>query len=332
MERMGFAAAGLRHGHIFGVIKTLSARDDMEFLGAWEENADARAAAEAAGVSCVYPTFDALLADPRVRVVAVGDAYGRRGPLVLKALRAGRHVISDKPLCTDPATLEAIGAEASARDLAVGIALDLRDHPNMVTAADAVKKGLLGKVNNILFEGQHPLNYGTRPSWYFEEGMHGGTVNDIAIHGIDYCRQITGAKLERVVGARAWNFYAKEVPFFKDSAQLMLKLEGGIGVLADVSYAAPDTQGYAHPSYWHVRVFGEKGYLDFSYGSEGVKACLNGETSCRVLPRVTPEDTWDGRFAAALADSAARARYTADMLTTQRETLTVQAAADAEEE
>jgi len=28
--------------------------------------------------------------------------------------------------------------------------------------------------------------WGTRPAWYFEPGMHGGTLNDIAIHALDF--------------------------------------------------------------------------------------------------------------------------------------------------
>ena len=40
--------------------------------------------------------------------------------------------------------------------------------------------------------------YGTRPN-YFEEGKHGGTINDIAIHGIDLYRISTGLTVRLLV-------------------------------------------------------------------------------------------------------------------------------------
>ena len=46
---------------------------------------------------------------------------------------------------------------AEQKHLTVGIMLDMRDNVNVNTALCAVKEGILGKVNNIIFEGQHPL-------------------------------------------------------------------------------------------------------------------------------------------------------------------------------
>ena len=34
------------------------------------------------------------------------------------------------------------------------------------------------------FTAQHPLLYGTRAKWYFEEGKHGGSINDIGVHAV----------------------------------------------------------------------------------------------------------------------------------------------------
>ena len=39
--------------------------------------------------------------------------------------------------------------------------------------------------------------------WYFEEGKHGGTINDIAIHGIDLVRYLTGKNVTKI-GAKAF--------------------------------------------------------------------------------------------------------------------------------
>lgn len=351
--QLKFAFAGLRHGHILSLITTLSARKDAVVLGAYDstcpggstcardrnstcggngtQDLSVKLEGEKRGITHWYASMDELLADPEVDVVAVGDCFADRGSLAIQALKAGKHVVADKPLCTSLEELAIIREEAAKQHKTVGIMLDLIDHPNVVTAMQAVRSGLLGKVNNIIYEGQHPLMYESRPRWYFEEGKHGGVINDIAIHGIDYCRQMTGARLEKVIGARCWNFYAKEAPGFKDSAQLMLQLEGGIGVIADVSYASPDSQGYSHPSYWHTRIMGEKGYLTFGCNTDGVEVCLNGESGTRRLEDVPVTSTWLDRFYQAVADESLRPSYTEDMLLSQEESLLVQKAADENE-
>ena len=49
---------------------------------------------------------------------------------------------------------------------------------------------------------------------------------------------MTGRRVARVVGARAWA--TGRAPHIEDAAQCMLALEGGVGVMGDVSYLAPE--------------------------------------------------------------------------------------------
>ena len=242
--------------------------------------------------------------------------------MALRALKAGKHVLTDKPLCSSRSEWEAIREEKEKSGLTVGIMLDLADHANFHAAAEAIREGAVGKINNIAFEGQHPLLYGTRPGWYFEKGKYSGVVNDIAIHGVDFVNSLTGSGVEEVIGARSWNFYAKEAPHFKDSAQFVLKMASGAGVIADVSYSAPDTQGYTLPAYWHFRVWGEKGMMEWSYSSDGVMFYPAGETGGRKLDGLPPEKTYLDRFLAAVRTrddsfSEAMLRATEDTLKIQ---------------
>lgn len=322
------AFAGFRHGHIYSLYNSASAREDIEIVGAWEENSHARAEAEKKGVTFTHSSLEDLLASSGADAVAVGDCYGLRGQIAISALRAGKHLISDKPLCTSLDELAEIRALCQEKNLAVGIMLDLRDYENIVTAKAAIDEGLIGKINNIGFEGQHPLNYGSRPGWYFEPGMQGGTINDIAIHGVDLVRLFTGSDLETVLAARTWNFYAKEVPGFNDSAQFLIRLASGAGVMADVSYAAPTTHGYSHSSYWHFRIWGEKGMLEFNAVSPGVTAWLDGEKSSRVLTPVKVSENYVDRFVSAVCDPTLRRAITRDMLDSAEQTLKIQAHAD----
>lgn len=88
---------------------------------------------------------------------------------------------------------------------------DLRYMPQTAVIKKMIENGELGDVHIISFTGQHFLDYGNRPWWYFEEGKHGGTINDIAIHGIDLLKFVTGKSLTHIDCARCFNAFIDEI-------------------------------------------------------------------------------------------------------------------------
>ena len=201
---LNVAFAGFRHSHIFALYEDVKNHPGLELAGAFEDHAPTREQAAAKGIDFNYDSLDAMLNDPKIDIIATGDYYGARGSVAIRALKAGTHVLADKPLCTRLQEVQEIRRLAAEKNLAVGIMLNLPDLPNFLTAQKAISEGLIGRINNIIFEGQHPLLYGSRPEWYYEPEMHGGVINDIAIHGIDLVRLFTGSDLETVIGARCF--------------------------------------------------------------------------------------------------------------------------------
>lgn len=143
-------------------------------------------------------------------------------------------------------------ALAADKSLAIGCKLDLRDWGAFRQMAAMIRAREIGEVAAIAFGGQHPLNYDSRPKWYFEKGQHGGTLNDIAVHAIDYIRWATGLEFASINAARNWNAALAQAPDFKNAAQAMLTLQNDCGVLGDVSYLSPDGFGYRFPHYWRM--------------------------------------------------------------------------------
>lgn len=267
---INIAFAGLRHGHIFSLFGEAVRNPEYNVLGAFEENEAARREAESRELVCNYESLEALLSDERVDAVALGGRYGERGGVAIRALRAGKHVIADKPLTTSLEELELIEREARLSGKKVSCMFTMRYDRKINGAKRLYESGVLGEIAAVSFGGQHPLQYGRRPEWYFEENMHGGVINDIAIHGIDALDYAFGIKVGKINAARCWNKLAASEPRFLDCAQFMLTAENGAGIIADVSYAIPDGVEFGLPYYWQFYIWGTRGVLSFSHKTEGV--------------------------------------------------------------
>ncbi|MDA9858258.1 Gfo/Idh/MocA family oxidoreductase [Rubripirellula sp.] len=279
-----FAFAGFRHPHIFDMYQRCRDREDVEIVACCEEDAATREELGARDdLEITHTSCDAMLDQVECDVVAVGDSYGLRANRILAALQRGRHVISDKPVCTSLAELDQIEAAAQANGRIVGCMLDMRDLPVFLGLRDLIRNGEIGEVQAISFDGQHPLNYGKRPMWYFEPGMHGGVINDIAVHAIDFIPWATGQEISELTAARGWNATAPQHPDFQQCGQGMLSLENGAGVIFDVSYLTPDSIGYTMPIYWRFTIWGTDGALEAGFNTPQMTLFKNGEDSPRSI-------------------------------------------------
>jgi len=142
---MNIAFAGLRHDHIFVLAKEIRENPATMLCGWWEADENARETAKILFPEPTYESYEALLADKNVQAVAIGDYYGIRGQRVIQALKAGKHVICDKPICTSLAELDEIEKLLDKTGLKLGCMLDLRYEPAFRHLALMVRKGMLAK-------------------------------------------------------------------------------------------------------------------------------------------------------------------------------------------
>lgn len=323
---MHTAFAGLRHRHIFELYRMVKDHPGYSFAGAFENDPGSADYAESVGMECQYPSYEALLADPAVEAVALGGCFGDRGQMAIDALRAGKHVIADKPLCTTLTQLDEIERLAYSTGKKVTAMFNMRYEPRITALRDLVRSGELGEVNNVYFGGQHPLQYGRRPMWYFDTPKHGGTINDIAIHGIDILAFALGMKRFTIESARCWNKYAEKQPDFRDSAQFMLTAENGAGILADVSYAVPDGIEFSIPLYWEFRLWGTGGVAEFSL-SKDLVFYKKGSSVPTVLPDKEPDSDFLSDFLNIVSEKEACLPMK-DVFSSTRIALEIQSAAD----
>ena len=117
---MNIAFYGYRHGHTGVIYKQAMSNPEINILGAFEAAAEGRKLAESIGVEFNYSSAEELLADERVNIVNIGGYYTERGSQAIAALRAGKHVFCDKPLCTSIEELNEIERLAKENNLCVG--------------------------------------------------------------------------------------------------------------------------------------------------------------------------------------------------------------------
>ncbi len=329
MLRIAFA--GFRHGHIMGLYNSCKTHPQVRLVAACEEDPATVDALKSAGkVDVTHADFQRMLETVDCDAIAVGDYFSKRGSIIIAALNAKKHVLSDKPICTQLDELEQIATLTRATNLRLGCLLDLRDSGVFITARKLIRANTIGKILAIVFTAQHPLLLATRPSWYFEPGKHGGTINDIAVHAIDLIPWITGESISESISARTWNARLPQFPHFHDGAQVMLKLQSGAGVLGDLSYFAPDGLAYAAPQYWRLTFHGSDGEIEASFSQR----TLTLATSSDKIPRAVDlePDLPDGCLEAFLKDIGGTADdstlTTQEVLDASRRTLRIQAAAD----
>lgn len=260
---MRIAFAGFRHPHIFDLYKRCRETVGVEIVACAEDDPVARdAAAQTAGISFSDASVDEMLQKADFDAVAVGDFYASRAGLIIKALKRGAHVISDKPFCTSLADLHVIEELCVAKGRCLGCMFDLRDAPFALGMRNALWNGMAGRVLSVDFRAQHPLLFGKRATWYFEDEKYGGIFNDIAIHACDLLPWLCNLPSGQTLSAYQWPTRRCGQDRFCDGGKCLFTLGDGVVVSGDVSYFSPDAFLYQMPSYWQITVNGTEGQLE----------------------------------------------------------------------
>ncbi len=307
--------------------------NSFEIIAACEEDGEARAFVEQDGrVEISHDSFRAMLREADFDVLAVGDYFSKRGGLIREALSLGKRIVSDKPICTSIADLDAIESLCEKSALPLGANLVLRDSGTFIRVRELILSNEIGEILSIYFNGNHPLQLGRRPQWYFEEGRHGGTINDLGVHAFDLIPWITGETWRMVNAARTWNVgrIAPAVGGFQEAAQVMMTMANGCGVLGDLSYLVPDSFSYDFPQYWRFVFTGTTGVIEAALNQESIVLYKGGETEARLIePAHTCAGGYLDSFLREIEGRSGRGDLTtADVISATRVALRSQNAAD----
>lgn len=136
--------------------------------------------------------------DPEVDAVDICLPTALHAPVALEALRAGKHVLVEKPMALDGATADCLVADAEKAGRVLMVAQVLRFFPAYRLSAEMVKSGCLGTVRSGTFRRRCAAP--AWGGWMGDASQSGGGVFDLLIHDIDFCLQMFG-KPEAVTAA-----------------------------------------------------------------------------------------------------------------------------------
>src|SRR5580692_1940754 len=181
----------------------------------------------------VWATLDEALTDSKVNAVYVATPVFLHAPQTIQSLRAGKHVICEKPMAMNEAEARAMLQAAEESGKTFGVAYYRRAYPKVQRAKQLLEAGAIGKpviaelTCHSWFDGQ-----GSR-SWLVDPAKAGGgPLFDIASHRIDVLNFLFGQPL-RAAGqlSNVVHHYAVE-----DNATVMIEYPGGVRGIVDVRW------------------------------------------------------------------------------------------------
>jgi len=126
-----------------------------------------------------FTSLEEALADPKIEAVDICLSTDLHASATLAALRAGKHILVEKPMALHPADAQAMCNEAHRAGRILMAAHVLRFIPAYRNLASWLKDR---KIESALFRRQCG-----KPAWLTDISKTGGAVLDLLIHDIDFC-------------------------------------------------------------------------------------------------------------------------------------------------
>ncbi len=212
---VGYGFAGRRfHTYLVGLAKGLqvhavATRDPARQQQAREEQ------------RCkVTATLDDLLVDDAIQLIVLATPHATHRDLAIRAMDAGKHVVTDKVMCLSVAEADDMIAASKRNGVMLSVFHNRRWDWDYQTVRKVIAEGLLGKP--YLFE-MAVMGFGRPRGWRAEAAQSGGVLYDWGAHLVDQALQLVSAPIVNVwchIKYGAWGVdignYAKLVLRFAD--------------------------------------------------------------------------------------------------------------------
>lgn len=146
---------------------------------------DADAFAEKYGIENAYEGYDALYNDPQIDAIYIASPHTFHAEQAAAAIRAGKHVLCEKPITTSVADLEYLIGLAQEHKVFLMEAMWTYFLPAIVQAKQWVESGEIGELVNLRCDFGYPIEYDPNCREYNADWA-GGCVFDMGIYPIAF--------------------------------------------------------------------------------------------------------------------------------------------------
>ena len=254
-----------------------------------------------------HGSYEALLSDPDVQAVYISTPHPLHAEWCIKAARAKKHILCEKPLTLNHAEAMVVAEAARENGVFLMEAFMYRCHPQMAKLAELIRDGAIGKVGVIQATFSFKAGYSATGRLFSNE-LGGGGILDVGCYATSISRLVAGAATGKS--------FADPL---KVSGFANLHPEAGTDLYAVATASFPDgivaqwATGVGLNQENGLRVFGDKGWLrvpePYTGGREGGESLILLSRDGQAAPEVITIKTSDWLYALeadAVADALAR--------------------------
>jgi 1,5-anhydro-D-fructose reductase (1,5-anhydro-D-mannitol-forming) len=198
-----------------------------------------------------WPSVEEAVADPAVDAVYIALPVAFHAEAAITLLRAGKHVLCEKPMAMNFAEAECMVAEGQSSGHLFGVSYYRRLYPKLLRAKQLIAEGAIGRP--LLAEANcHSWLEIVGREWLADPALSGGgPLYDIASHRIDAMNFLFG-KPERASGLLSNAVHRIAV---EDSATVLMQFSGGVHAVVDVRWNSRVARD-------QFRIIGENGEIN----------------------------------------------------------------------
>jgi predicted dehydrogenase len=229
-------------------------KGELVVVANWREES-AAALAERHGIPRVTTEWRSLIDDPEIEAAVVATPNALHAAQAIAFLRAGKHVIVEKPMSTSVAEADAMIAAAESSGARLMVAHCWRFRDEVVAMRGRIAGGDFGDVVKTRGYGMHA---GWGPTgWFTDRSLAGGgALVDMGVHAIDTARFLLGDPEPERVCAVVGTRYADGRYDVDDDAVLLISWSNGTNSIVESGWWQPHLEGLEADT----EVFGTDGY------------------------------------------------------------------------
>jgi predicted dehydrogenase len=236
-----------------------------------------------------YRNFDRIRDNPDIDVVYVCLPVAMHAEYTVRAAKAGKHVLCEKPMALSSRECETMIAACRQAGRKLMIGYRCHFEPHNLEAIRRARAGEIGKLR--YYRSEHGFVFRDPTAWRLKKAMAGGgSLMDMGIYALNGARYMTGEEPNAVYAVERSD---RSDPRFREVEDMIeFELEFPSGVLASCMSTYSANQN-------HILLMGDKGRIEMepATGYQGHRLWVGSERGKEVAPAPGPGATqWAGQL------------------------------------